>query len=315
MASDTAISVEDLLLRRRTGVFSAVGNAWFFIRRYPIIPSVILIVLVLAGLFAPLLTPYDYAIGNVRDRQLPPMSLGWISPTAEANGEIGQLHILGTDHAGRDTFTRIIYGARISLMVAGISLISGFLAGTSIGILAGYLGGIWDEIITRIVDIWLALPFLMVVLVATILYGQSLQLLLVMLALLAWVGFVRVVRAQTLILKQMDYVALARIAGASPTRIMFKHILPGVINSAVVIATLNVGGLILTEATLSFLGAGIPPPTPAWGVLVAEGRDYIDSAWWQVIMPGAAIFLTLMSLNFLGDWLRDRLDPRLRQLD
>ena len=122
-------------------------------------------------------------------------------------------------------------------------------------------------------------------------------------------------RAQTLILKEMDYVALARVVGASPTRIMFKHILPGVVNSAVVIATLNVGGLILTEATLSFLGAGIPPPTPAWGVLVAEGRDYIDSAWWQVIMPGTAIFLTLMSLNFLGDWLRDRLDPRLRQVD
>ncbi len=315
MATNTAPSPEELLLRQRTGVLGIVSGSWFFVRRYPVIPTTILIVLTIAGLFAPWITPFDYAIGNVRDRQLPPMIRGWVSPSAEANGEIGDLHILGTDHAGRDTFTRILYGARISLMVAAISLISGFIAGTSIGILAGYLGGIWDEIITRIVDIWLALPFLMIVLVATILYGQSLQLLLVALASLAWVGFVRVVRPQTLILKQMDYVALARIAGASPTRIMFKHILPGVINSAVVIATLNVGGLILTEATLSFLGAGIPPPTPAWGVLVAEGRDYIDSAWWQVIMPGAAIFLTLMSLNFLGDWLRDRLDPRLRQLD
>ena len=243
------------------------------------------------------------------------MSHGWVSPSAADAGEQGNFYILGTDHAGRDTLTRIVYGARVSLMVAGISLISGFIVGTSVGIVAGYLGGIWDEVITRIVDIWLALPFLMVVLVATILYGQSLQLLLGALAALAWVGFVRVVRAQTLILKEMDYVSLARVAGASPYRIMFKHILPGVINSAVVIATLNVGGLILAEATLSFLGAGIPPPTPAWGVLVAEGRDYIDSAWWQVIMPGSAIFLTLMSLNFLGDWLRDRLDPRLRQID
>ncbi len=315
MATDTALSPEELLLRQRTGALGIISGSWFFVRRYPVIPTVVLVVLVLAGVLAPWIAPFDYAIGNVRDRQLPPMSRGWVSPSAEANGEIGDLHILGTDHAGRDTFTRIVYGARISLMVAAISLISGFIAGTSIGILAGYLGGIWDEIITRIVDIWLALPFLMVVLVATILYGQSLQLLLVMLALLAWVGFVRVVRAQTLILKEMDYVALARVVGASPTRIMFKHILPGVINSAVVIATLNVGGLILTEATLSFLGAGIPPPTPAWGVLVAEGRDYVDSAWWQVIMPGIAIFLTLMSLNFLGDWLRDRLDPRLRQVD
>ncbi len=156
----------------------------------------------------------------------------------------------------------------------------------------------------------------MVVLVATILHGASTQLLLGALAALAWVGFVRVVRAQTFILREMDYVALARVAGASPLRTMFKHILPGVINSAVVIATLNVGGLILAEATLSFLGAGIPPPTPAWGVMIAIGKDYLATPqWFQVIMPGIVIFLTLMSLNFLGDWLRDRLDPRLHQID
>lgn len=315
MAADLTQRPEDLLMRQRGGILGAGGAAWRFVRRYPVIPIVVLVTLVLAGLLAPWIAPFSPTIGNLRDKQLPPMSRGWVSSAAQDRGEIGKLHILGTDHIGRDTLTRIIYGARISLMVAGISLASGFIAGTSIGILAGYVGGIWDEIITRIVDIWLALPFLMVVLVATILYGQSLQLLLVMLAALAWVGFVRVVRAQTLILKEMDYVALARVAGASPARIMFKHILPGVVNSAVVIATLNVGGLILTEATLSFLGVGIPPPTPAWGILVAEGRDFIDSAWWQVIMPGTAIFLTLMSLNFLGDWLRDRLDPRLRQVD
>ena len=315
MAADTTLRPEDLLITRRTGALGALASGWFFIRRYPVIPIVVLVVLVVVGLLAPWIAPFDPAIGVIRDRQLPPMSRGWVSPAAADAGQQGNLYLLGSDHAGRDTFTRIIYGARVSLMVAAISLICGFIVGTAVGIVAGYLGGIWDEIITRIVDIWLALPFLMVVLVATILYGQSLQLLLGMLAALAWVGFVRVVRAQTLILKEMDYVSLARVVGASPYRIMFKHILPGVINAAVVIATLNVGSLILTEATLSFLGAGIPPPTPAWGVLVAEGRDYIDSAWWQVIMPGAAIFLTLMSLNFLGDWLRDRLDPRLRQID
>jgi peptide/nickel transport system permease protein len=209
----------------------------------------------------------------------------------------------------------MVYGARISLMVAAVSLVSGFIIGTAIGIVAGYLGGIWDEIITRLVDIWYALPFLMVALVLILLFGQSLQLLLGLLAALAWAGFVRVIRAQTLILKEMDYVALARVAGASPLRIMFRHIVPGIMSSAIVIATFNVGGLMLAEATLSFLGAGIPPPTPAWGIMINEGKDYLDSAWWQVIMPGTAIFLTLMSLNFLGDWLRDRLDPRLRQLD
>jgi peptide/nickel transport system permease protein len=300
------MAVESVLLERRpSGIPARLGGAWHFIRRWPVIPLFVLSILAIAGIFGPLFAPHDPVIASIGDRHVPP---AW-------TGEGNMNHILGTDHVGRDILSRLIYGARISLMVAAIAVSSGFVIGITIGMVSGYLGGLADEIIIRIVDIWYALPFLMIALVVVFIFGQNLKVLLVLLALLSWSGFVRIIRAQTLQLKTMDYVALARVAGASPFRIILRHIFPGVVNSAIVIATLNVGGLILAEATLSFLGAGIPPPTSAWGVMVAEGRDYSASAWWQVVFPGAAIFMTLMSLNFLGDWVRDRLDPRLRQLD
>ena len=295
---------EVLALREPAPVLRELAGAWRFMRRWPVIPAVILAVLLFAGVFGPLIAPYSEREGKIADRHLPP---AWY---AEGTTD----HLLGTDHAGRDLLSRIILGARISLLVMSISLSSGFVFGTALGMIRGYMGGVADEIITRIVDIWLALPFLMVALVVVLVFGASLAVVLGLLAMLAWVGFVRVVRGQTLQLKEMDYVALARVAGASPIRIIFRHIFPGVINTAIVIATLNVGSLILAEATLSFLGAGIPRPTPAWGVLVSEGRDYVSSAWWQAVFPGVAIFLVVMSLNFLGDWMRDRLDPRLRQV-
>ncbi len=300
-----ATTTVPILQPKRGGVAGGLSEAWRFVRRWPVVPLFVLSVLVITGIFGPLFAPHDPVIGVLSERHTPP---AW--------AESGSLnHILGTDHAGRDILTRIIYGARISLAVAVISVSSGFILGTTIGLVSGYLGGIYDEVITRIVDIWYALPFLMIALVVVFIFGQKLSVLLVLLAMLAWAGFVRIIRAQTLVLKELDYVALARVAGASHGRIILRHIFPGVVNTAVVVATLNVGGLILAEASLSFLGAGIPPPTSAWGVLVAEGRQYSSTAWWQTVFPGVAIFLTLMSLNFLGDWIRDRLDPRLRQID
>ena len=176
-------------------------------------------------------------------------------------------------------------------------------------------GGITDEVITRFVDIWYAMPFLMVALVVTLIFGRSLTVLFFVLALIAWAGFVRVIRSQILILREMDYVASARINGASDFRIMFRHLLPGVMNTAIVVATLNTSGLILSESVLSFVGAGIQPPTPAWGVMTNQARDYLSEAPHEVLVPGGAIFATVIALNFLGDWLRDRLDPRLRQVD
>jgi peptide/nickel transport system permease protein len=212
-------------------------------------------------------------------------------------------------------FSRVLHGARISMQVVIISLGVGMLVGVSLGIIAGYFGGIFDEVITRFVDIWNALPFLMVALVVVLIFGRSLTVLFFVLALIAWAGFVRVLRSQILILREMDYVASAKINGASHFRIMYRHLLPGVLNTAIVVATLNTSGLILSESVLSFVGAGIQPPIPAWGVMTNDGRNYLSVAPHQVLVPGGAIFLTVISLNFLGDWLRDRLDPRLRQVD
>lgn len=281
-----------------------LAGALEFLRRWPVIPIIVLTGLVVVALAAPLLTDKDPRRGNVLDRHIPP---SWTAEGTSAN-------ILGTDHVGRDVFSRVVFGARVSLMVAAISLSSGFIVGTTVATISGFLGGFVDEIIMRIVDIWNSIPFLMVALVLVIVLGQSMTTLLGLLAMMAWVQFVRIIRGQTLQLKEMDYIELARVAGASRVRIMFRHIFPGVVNTAVVIATLNVGQLIMSEATLSFLGAGIPPPTPAWGVMVGEARKYLDEAWWTSVFPGACIFLTVMSLNFLGDWMRDRFDPRLRQL-
>ncbi len=308
----TQIERDLLGIRERPPVIREIVAAWKLTRRYPTVPIVVLAILIFIGMFAPTLAPHDERSGGIRDRHLPP---AWGTLDDGYTVKIGTTdHILGTDHAGRDVMSRLFFGARISLVVAGIALTSGFFIGTTMGITSGYAGGWWDEIVTRIVDIFAALPFLMMALVATMMFGQSLRLLLVLMALLAWVPFVRVTRSQTLVIKNEPYVDLARVAGASLPRIILRHILPGVLSTAVVIATLSVGSLILAEAALSFLGAGVPSPTPTWGAMVQEGRNYLTTAWWPTVFPGVAIFMTVMSLNFTGDWLRDRLDPRLRQL-
>lgn len=223
-------------------------------------------------------------------------------------------HPLGADNVGRDLLSRLIHGARVSIVVVAIALSSGLLIGVSMGLVAGWFGGLIDELIMRITDIWLGMPFILVAIVVVIAIGQTFVILIGLLALLSWTPFVRNVRGEVLSLKTRDYVSLAKVAGASTFRIMIWHLLPGVINTVIVIATLRVGQLILTEAILSFLGAGIPPPTPAWGAMVNDGRAYVTDAWWISFFPGFCIFLVVMSLNFLGDWMRDRLDPRLRQL-
>ena len=199
-------------------------------------------------------------------------------------------------------------------MVATMVLTTGMLVGVTLGIVAGYKGGIWDEIIMRLVDMTYAIPFILVALVAAVILGASLGLVLILLAVFAWPPFARQTRGLPLLLKNAEYVWSAKISGASPLRIGVRHILPGVINIVVVLATLQVGGLILTESVLSFLGVGIPGPDPAWGSMVSDGRDHIADAWWISMMPGLAIFLTIFAFNFLGDWLRDNFDPRLRQL-
>ncbi len=275
-----------------------------FVRNWPVLSIVILSVMVFIAVMAPLVSPHDPLFSSLRARNTPPI---WY-----ADGT--WTYILGADTIGRDMLSRLFYGARISLMVMAFSLIFGTIIGTALGLIAGYFGGLIDEVIMRLVDIFLGLPFVLVAMVLALVLGTSLTTMIIVLAVLTWAGFVRNVRGEVLSLRERDYVALARIAGASLPRILLMHILPGVINTVLVIATLRSGQLILAESFLSFLGAGIPPPTPTWGAMIADGRNYLRDAWWISFFPGLAIFLTVMALNFLGDWLRDKLDPRLRQL-
>ncbi len=275
------------------------------LRRWPLIPMFFLVLFVITGVFAPLIAPHDPERGGLRDRNLPP---AW-----EEGGS--SEFLLGTDHLGRDMLSRVIFGARISLAVAGVTLGVGMVIGVASGLIAGWYGGWLDEFLMRIVDIKLAIPTILLALVLVLALGQSFLIIVAILAIAVWPRFARNVRGEVLQLKTMDFVALAKVAGASTPRILFIHIFPGVINTLIVLATLEVGIVILLESTLSFLGAGVPPPTPAWGSMVSDGRDRLAVAWWISTMPGLAIMLVVLSMNLFGDWLRDRLDPRLRQLN
>ena len=302
---------------------------WYIIRRWPLIPALIMVLLVVAGVFADQLAPYDEIEQDIRFRNAPPRIFGsnseywstqdYSQAMFRAEGSEGKnpgnRYLLGGDHVGRDVLSRVIHGARISLVVTSVALFSGLILGVTIGVISGYYGGIVDEFLMRMVDVWYAVPFLLLAMVAVIIFEASLNLIIFLLILLAWSGYVRNLRGEVLSLKQRDFVSAARVAGASTLRIIVRHLLPGLVNTIFVIASLRVGQLILAEASLSFIGAGIPAPTPAWGVLIAEGREYVENAWWQTVFPGTAIFLVVLAFNFLGDWVRDRLDPRLRQLD
>ncbi len=282
-----------------------VSTLYRWIRRYPVLPVMIAIGLAIMAIFAPWIAP-NHPLESELDHLADP-------PVWMEGGSWD--YILGADKIGRDLLSRIIHGSRISLSVAFIVIICGSVIGSGIGIASGMAGGIWDEIAMRIVDLVYATPFLLIALVAAVVFGASLQLVLILLTIFSWPIFARQTRGLTLQLKNMDYVASARVTGASELRIAFKHILPGVVNTVVVIATLQIGSLILTESVLSYLGVGIPAPQPAWGSMVADGREFITTAWWVPVMPGAAIFLTVFAFNFIGDWLRDYLDPRLRQIN
>ncbi len=289
-----------------------LGKTWHIFRRWPILPLIILAVLIFAGFFAPLISPQDPLDQELTLRNAPPF---WYAEYWNEQEDFsGTSRLLGADHVGRDVLSRIIHGARISLQVLAVALTTGVIVGSALGLTAGYVGGLVDELIMRMVDVFLALPFVLIALVAVVIFQASLLLVIALLAFFTWPAFVRFVRAEVLSLKERDYVALAKVAGASTTRVIMRHIVPGVMNTIIVITTLRVGQLILTEATLSFIGAGIPAPTPAWGLIVSEGRSYVTTAWWSTFFPGFAIFLVVMALNFLGDWMRDRFDPRLRQL-
>jgi peptide/nickel transport system permease protein len=274
-------------------------------RRYPLVPAgLLLLLLVIPALLAPVLVPYNPIEGRLAERLTPP---AWL-PGGSWD------HLLGTDKQGRDILTRIIYGARISLSVSLASIALAGTLGTVAGLAAAYFGGWLDAVVMRIVDAFLSMPLVLVALVAVAVVGPRFFTVIGVVTAVLWTSYARQVRAEALSIKQLDFVARARVVGASNMRIMFRHILPNVVNTIIVIATLEMGSVILLEATLSFLGAGIPRPDPSWGVMVADGRDQITAAWWMSFFPGFALMLVVLSANVLGDWLRDHLDPKLRQL-
>jgi len=274
-------------------------------RRFPGIPLFILIfLLVLPGLFAPYLAPHNPIKGSLRARLKPPV---WVQ-----GGTI--THPLGTDKVGRDILSRIVYGARISLAVSVVAILVSGAIGTALGLIAGYFGGRLDALIMRLVDISLGLPVILLALVFVAAMGASFGTVVSVTAVLLWARYARQVRGETLSIRERDFIARARVAGASHVRIMLRYIFPNVVNTLTVLATLQIGAVILLESALSFLGAGIPRPTPTWGSMIADGRDLIVVAWWIAMFPGLAIMLTVLSLNLLGDWLRDYLDPKLRNI-
>jgi peptide/nickel transport system permease protein len=273
------------------------------VRRWPLFSIIVIAVLIIFAVFAPLIAPHDPKIGELEDRHVPPLFFGG---TAD--------HILGTDGLGRDIFSRVVYGSRVTVSIAALALGVGCVIGTLLGIVSGYYGGWVDEVIMRMVDIKFAVPLILIALALVVSLGSSLGLLLGLLVFMVWGHFSRQVRAEVLVIIKTDYVSAARLSGASPIRIMSHHILPGVISIMVVVGTLQVGAIVLAEASLSFLGAGVPPPTAAWGSMVSDGRLYIVTAWWVSLIPGLAIGMLVVSITLLGDWLRDRLDPQIRQV-
>jgi peptide/nickel transport system permease protein len=219
-------------------------------------------------------------------------------------------HLLGTDKLGRDVLSRLIYGGRISLVVAGAVIVVGGGIGTFLGLISGYSARRLDAVIQRGVEAVLSLPTIMVALVFVYVVGQSLLSVILVLSPFIAARFTRMVRGDVLRIREHNYVALARVAGASDARIIFRHILPNVASTIIVIATLEIGAIILVEASLSFLGVGVPAPTPAWGLMIADGREYLSTKYWMSLFPGLAIMATVLSINWIGDWLRDILDPK-----
>ena len=277
----------------------------FQIRRFPGVALLIIVfLLVIPGLFAEWIAPHDPIKGALSLRLKPPM---W-----QKGGSID--YPLGTDKVGRDVLSRIIHGSRVSLRVSIEAILVSGIIGTTLGLLAGYFGGKIDALIMRLVDIALGLPIILMALVFVAALGPSFTTVIVIITVFLWSRYARQIRGETLSIKERDFIARARVAGASHFRIMFRYILPNVVNTLIVLATLQLGFVILLESTLSFLGAGIPRPTPAWGMMVADGRELIVTAWWISMFPGLAIMLTVLSVNLLGDWLRDHLDPKLKNI-
>jgi peptide/nickel transport system permease protein len=272
---------------------------------WPLIPLAILVAMLLIAIGADVLAPHNPEVGSLGMRFKPPV---W-----QAGGSA--TYLLGTDHLGRDVLSRLLFGARVSLVVGFTAVIVAGILGVVLGITAGYMGGWVDEVIMRLTDTWLALPALTFAIFLAAVLGPSELNIIIVLSAIYWTRYARVIRGEVLSLKEREFVRLAVIAGCSRLTIMRRHILPNVLNSAIVLATLMLGVVVVTEAALSFLGVGVPPPKPAWGLMLADGkRGLMAGYWWLTVLPGLCIMFLVLAANLLGDWLRVKLDPQLRQL-
>ena len=272
--------------------------------RWPVLALVILLATAIAAAFGPALAPFDPNRQNLILRLADPMS----------SGPDGSVFWLGSDVLGRDVLTRLLYGARVSLLVGIAAIAVGGTIGIVAGLLSGYFGGWVDDVIMRLGDIQLAFPFILLAIMFLVVLGSGIWNLILVLGVGQWVTYARIVRADTLSLREKEFVEAARALGDSTMSIIFRTILPNILAPLTVIASFNVASVILSEAALSFLGLGVPPSVPTWGSMLAESRDtLVANKWWLAVFPGVAIVLTVLSFNILGDWLRDFLDPRLRE--
>lgn len=265
----------------------------------PWVPIAILLVIVFCAAFANLVAPHDPRANDVRNKLQPPF----------ASSE----HILGTDRLGKDMLSRLIYGARTMLQVTAPSMVVAILAGTIVGLVSGYSGRWADSVLMRITDAVLGFPSILVALLIVTYLGTGVWNVMIAIAATQWARFARMIRGEVLAIRDRDFVVLAQIYGVSPGMIVWRHLFPNVINTLMVLTSVSVGQVILLEASLSFLGLGLAPGDPAWGILVAEGREFLTQAWWIALFPGLVITVVVMAFNFFGDWLRDYLDPRLRR--
>ena len=267
--------------------------------RLPWIPMSILLLILVCAAFAEFIAPHDPEKINVLDKHIAP-------------GESSS-YLLGTDSLGRDILSRLIHGARTTVIISFVSLLAGAAVGTVLGLISGYWGGWVDALIMRLVDAALGFPTVLLAMVIVVFLGAGTINIIIAVILTFWARFARMVRGDVLSVKVQDFVTLAQITGVSTPVVMWRHIFPNVVNTLTVISSLLVGQIILLEAALSFLGLGLAPGAPAWGIMVAEGRDILIEVWWLSLFPGLAITIVVLAFNFFGDWLRDTLDPRLRQ--
>ena len=273
------------------------------LRRWPVLQVLLLMPILLFGIFGSFFYTHDPAVINPAVSLKPPYLFGGNTS-----------YFLGTDHLGRDVFSKIVAGAHASLIAASAGVLLAGILGIFLGMVAGYLGGWFDDVIMRIVDIQMSIPAILLTILISAALGGGLLTVTICIALVFWTQYARVIRGETLSIKEREFVALARIAGCGPGRMLIKHILPGLISTCTVVASLQLGRAIIIEASITFLGLGIQPPKTAWGLMMAEGRMYLSTAWWLPTFAGLAIVMTVLGANTLGDWLRDRLDPKLRQL-